>query len=59
TRNPVLSKVEWNTRLLGERFSAQGIPTCFEMNPGNHFSDAPGRTARGIAWLVGQCSKET
>ena len=32
--------------------SAPGIETTLEWNPGNHFMDAPRRTARALAWAA-------
>ncbi len=31
---------------------ARGLTTTFKLNPGNHFTDEAGRTARGIAWVL-------
>ncbi len=53
TRNQILRRVEDNTRALQERFERAGVKTVFELNPGNHFQDAPERIAKGIAWIVG------
>lgn len=52
TKNRYLCLVEERTRMLCEKYSDQGIPTKFELNPGNHFMDADGRMARGIRWIL-------
>ncbi len=44
--------VEENTRLLCKSYSAHGIKTAFELNPGNHFQDVELRLAKGIAWML-------
>ena len=53
TRNTVMSTVEERTRKAYEILSARHIETVFEMNPGNHFKDPSLRTAKGIAWALG------
>ena len=52
TKNPVMRMVEDNTRKLCDAYTAQGIETTFERNPGNHFQDAELRLAKGIAWIL-------
>ena len=52
TKNPVMRLVEDNTRKLCDAYTAQGIETTFERNPGNHFQDAELRLAKGIAWIL-------
>ena len=54
TRNPSLQPVEDNTRAAEALFRQAGVPVRFELNPGNHFQQPEERTARGIAWLVGE-----
>ena len=39
-------------RELAESLSAAGTPHILEWNPGGHFSDPTGRTARAFAWLL-------
>ena len=51
-RSEVVSKVGDNTRGLYERLGLLGIPSIFEMNPGNHYKDASLRTAKGIKWIL-------
>ena len=52
TKNPVMAKVEDNTRALADLFSAKGYDVFFEMNQGGHFNDPAKRTAKGIAYLL-------
>ena len=52
TANPVLAASEKKTRRMNEYFRSEGIETVFEMNPGNHFRDPCGRTARGILRII-------
>ena len=52
TKNRYLCLVEARTWTLYEKYFSQGIPTKFELNPGNHFMDADGRMARGIRWIL-------
>ena len=49
TRQPLMQKVEENTKTLAEYYRRQGIDVKFEMNPGNHFRDVDVRCAKGIA----------
>ena len=30
----------------------RGIPSKFELNPGNHFKNPPLRVVKGIKWLL-------
>ena len=50
-RNPLLASVGNAIREQEALLSGSGVPVCLEWNPGNHFADADGRLARGIAWL--------
>lgn len=50
--NPVMSTVEARTRGLLAHLRSRGIESVFELNPGNHFRDAPLRLARGITWAL-------
>ncbi len=52
TRNLVLATVEDSTEAVCESFRERGTETTFELNPGNHFKDPAGRTAKGIAWIL-------
>lgn len=52
TRNSVLRTVQEETEAFCAHCRAQGIPSTFEMNPGNHFQDPVGRTAAGIGWML-------
>ena len=53
-RNPVLAKVEENTKELQAYFSGCGIHSVYETNPGNHFREPALRTAKGIQWILSQ-----
>ena len=52
TKNTTMKLVEENTRLLCKSYSAHGIKTAFELNPGNHFQDVELRLAKGVAWML-------
>ncbi len=52
TRNPVMATVLERTQAIFEQVQAQGIPTVFERNAGNHFQDPDERTAKGILWML-------
>lgn len=54
TRNPVLQTVRENTEIIQHYYQSKGIRSVFELNPGNHYNHAAGRTAAGIAWLLNQ-----
>lgn len=48
TRDKNLAPVRKNTEKLAEIYKSQNIPTIFELNPGNHFTETILRTAKGI-----------
>ena len=52
SRNAVLHTVGQRTRALAELMAERGIPSHFELNPGNHFKNPPLRVAKGICWLL-------
>lgn len=52
TRNSVMRAVRRNTEEIQAFYQAQGIDTVFQLNPGNHFQNAPERTVRGIQWML-------
>ena len=52
TRNPILRNVRQNTEEIQASYQGKGIDTVFQLNPGNHYDHAAGRTAAGIAWLL-------
>ena len=54
TRNPILRTVQENTEALHAFYQSQGIPTVFQLNPGNHFVQGPERTVAGSKWLLKQ-----
>ena len=51
-RNAVLQTVGGRTRALADLLAERGIPTKFELNPGNHFKNPPLRVVKGIKWLL-------
>ena len=52
SRNAVLQTVGARTQAMADVLSERGIPTKFELNPGNHFKNPPLRVAKGIKWLL-------
>ena len=52
TRNQKVAATEDNTRTICGYYQNIGIRTVFEMNPGNHFQNPPGRLAKGIRWIL-------
>ena len=52
TKNRFLCQTEDRTRELYSIYQSQAINSMFELNPGNHFKDAPHRLAKGIAWVL-------
>ena len=57
TRDKNLAAVQKNTELLANLYKSRGIPTLFELNHGNHFTDTIGRTAKGIKKIIDTVSK--
>lgn len=51
-KNQYLSAVEACTNELYSIYKSRSVNTVFELNPGNHFKDAPYRLAKGIAWAL-------
>ena len=51
-RNQRMAAVEDCTRHTAELLREWNIPVVFEMNPGGHFQDIPGRIARGLDRLM-------
>ena len=52
SRNAVLQTVGARTRALAILLAERGIPTKFELNPGNHFKNPPLRVIKGVKWLL-------
>ena len=52
SRNAVLHTVGERTRAVANLMAERGIPSKFELNPGNHFKNPPLRVAKGIKWLL-------
>ena len=51
-RDKNLAPVQKNTEKLAEIYKSRSIPTIFELNPGNHFTETVLRTAKGIKSLL-------
>lgn len=51
-KNQYLSTVETCTNELYSAYKNRDVNSIFELNPGNHFKDAPYRLAKGIAWAL-------
>lgn len=58
TKNPVMSTVGSAIRELHGVLVADGINSCLEWNPGNHFVNSDKRTAKGIAWMLNDIKEE-
>lgn len=52
SRNAVLHTVGERTRQVADLLASRGIPTKFELNPGNHFKNPPLRVIKGLSWLL-------
>ena len=52
TRDKNLAPVQKNTEFLADLYKSRGIPTTFELNSGNHFTEPTGRTAKGIMKII-------
>lgn len=53
-KNKVLATVQDKTESLFELYKSLEIPVIFELNKGNHFTEAALRTAKGIKWILEQ-----
>ena len=52
TRQPLMRQGQQITERLVAQYADTGMKTTFVMEAGNHFQDAAGRMARGLAWLL-------
>jgi len=52
TRNRQMATVRGCTERARDRMESLGVRTVFELNPGNHFADPVGRTAKGIVYSL-------
>ena len=52
SRNAVLQTVGARTQAMADVLAERGVPTKFELNPGNHFKNPPLRVAKGLKWLL-------
>jgi len=53
TRHPVMSRVGECTDKVLELLAESAIPHCFEINPGNHFTDPDLRLAKATSRMLG------
>ena len=53
-KNKVLATVQDKTESIFELYKSLEIPVIFELNKGNHFTEAALRTAKGIKWILEQ-----
>ena len=51
-KNKVLATVQDKTESIFELYKSLKIPVIFELNKGNHFTEAALRTAKGIKWIL-------
>lgn len=51
TKNVRMAQVEVCTRRTAEVFRQYGTDVKFELNPGGHFDEVPGRIERGLRWI--------
>ena len=51
-RNQLFSSVEEKTKEIKQFYYKNNVTTIFEENEGNHFKDAPYRTAKAIQWIL-------
>ncbi len=51
TKNVRMAQVEACTRQTAEMFRRYGTNVQFELNPGGHFDEVPGRIERGLRWI--------
>lgn len=54
TPSRLLRNVATGTDEVVAAFRSKGVPTQFELNPGNHFKEPALRMARGITWVISQ-----
>ena len=53
-RNPILKTVLSHTEAVAEHLRTVCDDVTFEMNPGFHFTDPPGRTMKGLIHIIGE-----
>lgn len=53
-KNKLLATVQDKTESIFELYKSLEIPAVFELNKGNHFTEAALRTAKGIKWMLEQ-----
>lgn len=52
TPNRMMRHVLDDTRAMEALLQGRGVPTTFELNPGNHFANTDARMARAVQWLL-------
>ncbi len=57
-KNRLMATVGDRIRQFSEALAAVGTDSILEWNPGNHFADPMGRTAKGFAWLLNRIKEE-
>ena len=54
THHPLMSQIDDCTEQAYRLINTIGIPTIYESNPGNHFTDPDKRMAKAIKWILEQ-----
>lgn len=52
TKNRLLRTAQSSTEEIAAHYAQLGLPVTWELNPGNHFKDAPRRSAKGIKAIL-------
>lgn len=52
TRNQRTRNVQECTEFIHMELQKAGVKSIFELNPGNHFTDVPGRMTKAVKWLI-------
>ena len=59
TRSPVMSQVGDSIRQIHVLLQKQAVSSVLEWNPGNHFREPDLRMAKGFAWLINHCLRQS
>ena len=51
-RNAAFHSIETDTHRICGCLRERGVRTVFELNPGGHFDDVPGRMIRAVEWIL-------
>ena len=54
TKHPLMARINETTEAIYHYIQESGVVSCFEMNPGNHFTEPHLRMAKAIRWLLNQ-----